>query len=240
MPARDKVGQGGAYQQLLLDAFAAINHLTSAPRIRFSPFHLSRSRFPLIHRPMLARFQTTTARAVTSGALRPLCAVVGRPGCAATARAFHKATAEFTKLGPEGTLVTNKVSIRVGDPGEAYVCIPTEVGYALQAGSCLAHNSSALPKRPDRLALSYFHDTQHFALGNYYTVVCLVVAADVLIVRLITWLPPPSRSSTTSPPVYCEYKPGNLISLRCNAYNRSGRNSRWYLTLDHTLLIHAC
>ncbi|KAF2444495.1 hypothetical protein P171DRAFT_432517 [Karstenula rhodostoma CBS 690.94] len=108
---------------------------------------------------MLARSRTTITRVVTFNALRPLRG-------AAAARAFHNATAEFTRLGPEGTLVTNKVSIRVGDPGEAYVCIPTEVGYALQAGGCLAHNSSALPKRPDRLTLSYFHDTQHFALDS--------------------------------------------------------------------------
>ncbi|KAL5434963.1 hypothetical protein PMIN06_011231 [Paraphaeosphaeria minitans] len=115
---------------------------------------------------MLARFRTTTTRAVTFNASRPLHAVIGRPCCAAAARAFHNATAEFTKLCPEGTLVTKEVSIRVGDPGEAYVCTPTEVGYALQAGGCLAHSPSALPKRLDRLTLSYFHDTQQFALDN--------------------------------------------------------------------------
>jgi hypothetical protein len=60
-------------------------------------------------------------------------------------RAFHIATAEFTNLGPDGTLVTKEVSIRVGDPGEAYVLIPTEVGYDLQAGRCLTNSSSALP-----------------------------------------------------------------------------------------------
>ncbi|KAH7399647.1 hypothetical protein BKA66DRAFT_452276 [Pyrenochaeta sp. MPI-SDFR-AT-0127] len=115
---------------------------------------------------MLAGFRTTTTRVVTFNALRPLRAVNGRPSYAAAARAFHNATAEFTKLGPEGTLVIKEVSIRVGDPGEAYICIPTEVGFALQASSCLAHIPSALPKRLDRLPLSYFHDTQHFALDS--------------------------------------------------------------------------
>jgi hypothetical protein len=162
---------------------------------------------------MLARFRTTTTRAVTFDASRPLRAVLGRPCCVAAARAFHNAIAEFTRLGPNGTLVTNEVSIRVGDSGEAYVCIPTEVGYALQAGSCLVHDSSALPKRPDRLTLSYFHDTQHFALSNHHTVLCLDVAADILITRLITWLPPPSCASTASSPVYRKYKPSNLISI---------------------------
>ncbi|KAF2649432.1 hypothetical protein K491DRAFT_200381, partial [Lophiostoma macrostomum CBS 122681] len=49
-------------------------------------------------------------------------------------------------------------------PGEAYVMIPSAVGCALQAGSYLTNSSLALPRRPDRLVLSYFHDTQHFAL----------------------------------------------------------------------------
>jgi hypothetical protein len=117
---------------------------------------------------MLAKFHTATARAVHTAiarpfyAPRPFSAAIGRPSYATTTRACHIATAEFTNLRPDGTPVKKDVSIRVGDPGEAYVLIPTEVGYALQAGSCL----SALPKRPDRFALSYFHDTQHFAFGN--------------------------------------------------------------------------
>ncbi|KAF1849437.1 uncharacterized protein K460DRAFT_280532 [Cucurbitaria berberidis CBS 394.84] len=115
---------------------------------------------------MLAGFRTTTTRAVTFNAPRPLRAIIGRPCYAAATRAFHNATAEFTQLGPEGKLVKKEISIRVGDPGDAYVCIPTDVGYALQASGRLAHSSPALPKRLDRLALSYFHDTQHFALDS--------------------------------------------------------------------------
>ncbi|KAF1958897.1 hypothetical protein CC80DRAFT_468705 [Byssothecium circinans] len=117
---------------------------------------------------MLARFHTRTARTVHTAIARPFYAprpFLGRPCCVAT-RACHTATAEFTNLGPDGKLVTKEVSIQVGDPGEAYVLIPTEVGYALQAGSYLTNSSSALPKRPDRFALSYFHDTQHFALDS--------------------------------------------------------------------------
>ncbi|KAF2789620.1 hypothetical protein K505DRAFT_352449 [Melanomma pulvis-pyrius CBS 109.77] len=112
---------------------------------------------------MLARLRTVTARAARTGPIRT---AIG-PHChVATTRAYHTATAEFTNLGPDGTLVTKEVSIHVGDPGEAYILIPTEVGYALQAGSYLTNSSSALPKRPDRFALSYFHDTQHFAVDS--------------------------------------------------------------------------
>lgn len=111
---------------------------------------------------MLPKFRTVTARAARPRSFR---AAIGPP-CHAATRACHVATGKFTNLQPDGTLVTKEVSIRVGDPGEAFVLIPTEVGNALQAGSYLTNNLSALPKRPDRFALSYFHDTQHFALGN--------------------------------------------------------------------------
>lgn len=113
---------------------------------------------------MLARFHTATTRTVHTATARPFYAP--RPFRAAIARACHTATAEFTNLWPDGTLVTKEVSIQVGNPGEAYVLIPTEIGYALQAGSYPSNSSSTLPKRPDRFALSYFHDTQHFALGK--------------------------------------------------------------------------
>jgi hypothetical protein len=119
---------------------------------------------------MLARHHGMNARAVHIAILRPSCAPrrLNERTCVAASRAFHKATAELTNLGPEGTLVKEEIPIRVGEPKEAYVCVPTEVGYALQAaGSRLSNgSSSARSKRPDRVPLTYFHDTQHFALGR--------------------------------------------------------------------------
>lgn len=57
----------------------------------------------------------------------------------------------------------------IGDPGEAYILIDSKVGYALRAGSTLTGIPTGLPKRPDRLALNYFHDTRHFALSKSLT-----------------------------------------------------------------------
>lgn len=82
-------------------------------------------------------------------------------GRVAGVRAFNTATADFINYGPDGALVTSKVSIRTGDLGEAYVMIPPKVGRALQAGSLLT-NDSALTNGSAKSALSYFHDTQHF------------------------------------------------------------------------------
>lgn len=84
---------------------------------------------------------------------------------AARARACHSATADFVNYGAYGELVTDKVSIRIGDPGESYVMIPPEIGHALQAGSSLI-NGPTVPHGCARYALSFFHDTQHFAHGK--------------------------------------------------------------------------
>ena len=81
---------------------------------------------------------------------------------AATARALHTVTADFINHGPDGALVTNKVSIEIGDPGEAYVMIPPEVGRAFQAGSLLT-NGSAPTNGSAKCALNFFHDTQQSA-----------------------------------------------------------------------------
>jgi len=77
-------------------------------------------------------------------------------GRIASARAFHTATADFISHGPDGALITSKVSITIG---EAYVLIPPEVGRALYARNLLINGSVSA----DRSALSYFHDSQHFA-----------------------------------------------------------------------------
>lgn len=134
---------------------------------------------------MLTTFRTLNARVAHLSIARPFYAaprlfraVPGRLCYAAAARAFHVATGEFTDLRPDGALVTKEVSIRIGDPGEAYVLIPTEIGYALQAGSRLTHEPLPLPKRPDRFPLSFFHEIQSFALGNsvrYHVVYLLLI-----------------------------------------------------------------
>ncbi|PVI01539.1 hypothetical protein DM02DRAFT_627578 [Periconia macrospinosa] len=95
---------------------------------------------------------------------RPLHAI-GPPYYAATSRAHHTATAKFTSLGPKGAPVTKEISIHACSPGGAYVMIPTEVGFALRAASSLPQ-PPVPPQRGERLPLTYFHDTQHFALDQ--------------------------------------------------------------------------
>ncbi|EFQ91164.1 hypothetical protein PTT_12075 [Pyrenophora teres f. teres 0-1] len=154
---------------------------------------------------MLAGFRATTARAATCifNAPRPLRAVIDRRSRAAAARWCHSTTATFAKPSLEGIVVNKKVSIAIGDPGEAYVCIPAEIGYALQASRSLARNPSTPPNRPDRLALSYFHDTQHFALDSSPDCPRLVIPQQL----------PRQSTGNTSPATLYLYGVNHTIAL---------------------------
>lgn len=77
-----------------------------------------------------------------------------------TARYFHRITTDFVAHDVRGNLVTRKVPIIVGDPGEAYVLIEPGIGSALRAASPFASASAA--RAEDRCKLTFFHDSRHF------------------------------------------------------------------------------
>ncbi len=83
-----------------------------------------------------------------------------------SSRSFHDDTARLVNLGANGQLVTTQHSITIGEPHEAYVMIPVEVGRAFQAVAA-THQSPGFGvcnseiKRP----LWFFHETKHFAYG---------------------------------------------------------------------------
>lgn len=77
-----------------------------------------------------------------------------------TARYFHRVTTDFVAHDVRGNLVTRKVSVIVGDPGETYVLIEPGVSSALRAASPFASASAA--RAEDRCKLTFFHDSQHF------------------------------------------------------------------------------
>ncbi len=79
-------------------------------------------------------------------------------------RNFYAATGSFVSLDSHGSPVTEEVKIFHGDDHEAYVVIPPEIGYALQAGSLLTNNMSRY-QDPERHALTFFHETKSFAHG---------------------------------------------------------------------------
>ncbi|KAJ5245570.1 hypothetical protein N7489_005666 [Penicillium chrysogenum] len=82
---------------------------------------------------------------------------------ALTARYFHHVTTDFTTHDARGNLVTRKVPIVIGNPGETYVLIEQEVGSALRAASPFI--STSVASAEDRCKLTFFHDSQHFGFG---------------------------------------------------------------------------
>ncbi|KAL4780179.1 hypothetical protein BJX76DRAFT_55392 [Aspergillus varians] len=81
----------------------------------------------------------------------------------AATRSFHKVTTDFSSYDAEGKLVTARVPIIVGDPGEAYVLIFPEIGRALSAANQSDTSSSTTSTIGDQCKLTFFHDSQHFA-----------------------------------------------------------------------------
>ncbi|PLB43279.1 hypothetical protein P170DRAFT_514539 [Aspergillus steynii IBT 23096] len=78
-----------------------------------------------------------------------------------TFRLLHRVTADFSSHDTDGNLVTRKVPIVVGDPGEHYVLIFPEVGRALCAES---HASAAATVR-DKCKLMFCHNSRSFGAG---------------------------------------------------------------------------
>ncbi|KAJ5373482.1 hypothetical protein N7517_005488, partial [Penicillium concentricum] len=78
---------------------------------------------------------------------------------ASRTRHFHEITTDFITQDTAGTLVSKKVHVVIGNPGQAYVLIYPPVGEAFRAASSTAATQ-------DRCKLSFFHDTQHFGLES--------------------------------------------------------------------------
>lgn len=81
-----------------------------------------------------------------------------------TARYFHRVTTDFVTHDTRGNLVTSKVPIIIGNPGETYVLIEQGVGSALRAAS--PYISASAASAEERCKLRFFHDLQYFGFGK--------------------------------------------------------------------------
>ena len=81
-----------------------------------------------------------------------------------TARYFHRVTTDFIAHDVRGNLVTRKVPVVIGNPGETYVLVESGVGSALRAASPFPSVSAA--RAEDRCKLTFFHDSQYFGFGK--------------------------------------------------------------------------
>ncbi|KAK2746005.1 hypothetical protein FQN55_005827 [Onygenales sp. PD_40] len=85
-----------------------------------------------------------------------------------TARYLHQVTGTFINPDAKGCPVSTKVPIVVGDPGEAYVLIETDIGRAFHAASLRhAESTASLSSQAleDTCKVTFFHDSQHFGFG---------------------------------------------------------------------------
>lgn len=80
------------------------------------------------------------------------------------ARCFHEIVTDFVTRDAGGNLVTRKVPIVIGNPGEAYVMIEPAIGNALRAASPLT--SASMASAEDRCKITFFHDSRHFGFGK--------------------------------------------------------------------------
>ncbi|EAS27280.3 uncharacterized protein CIMG_13495 [Coccidioides immitis RS] len=97
--------------------------------------------------------------------LRPSSSIgLARP----TARYLHQVTGDFLNYDAKGIPVSTKVPVFIGDPGETFVLITTDIGRALHAASHDRLKLTALPSGKageDSCPVTFFHDTQHFGFG---------------------------------------------------------------------------
>ena len=63
-----------------------------------------------------------------------------------TARYFHHVTTDFITHDARGNIITRKVPIIIGNPGETYILIEEGVGNALRAASPFISTSAACVK----------------------------------------------------------------------------------------------
>lgn len=73
-------------------------------------------------------------------------------------RHLHRTTAEFTHRNPNGQLLTRQENIWIGDPGDAFVMVPVEVGDAFRSAALGLLNGRNLGSAQDRVSLVFYHD----------------------------------------------------------------------------------
>jgi hypothetical protein len=81
-------------------------------------------------------------------------------GLASKARRYHDAKATLFNPDPGAGPVTKEVDIKISDPDEAYVTFSPEIGGVLASRPLLDGATIEVP-------LTFFHQTKHFARGNY-------------------------------------------------------------------------
>ncbi|RAK83819.1 hypothetical protein BO79DRAFT_276597 [Aspergillus costaricaensis CBS 115574] len=82
------------------------------------------------------------------------------------ARYLHQVTADFQNYDSKGNLVTKRVPVIAGDPGETYLLVYPEVGSAFRAAAKKEHISAPVADVIPTCKLMFFHESQHFGFES--------------------------------------------------------------------------
>ncbi|KMU82570.1 hypothetical protein CIHG_00351 [Coccidioides immitis H538.4] len=76
-------------------------------------------------------------------------------------RTLYTRPAKFIELSPRGSLIESKVDITMGDPHEAFILLPKDVGHAFRGA--ISRDGSLLVRDEDVCPSIFHHETRHFA-----------------------------------------------------------------------------
>lgn len=138
----------------------------------------------------MLRYLPRTLRGGSSGAVR---------------RHFHQATGDFTSYDVKGVPTTTKVPIIVGEPGQTYVLVPTDIGRAFHTASLELNEPTrgiSAEATDETCKATFFHDSQHFGVGG---------SSKYPQLRIPMSLPRQTDSNTSPATIYLNGKMHNMV-----------------------------
>lgn len=123
----------------------------------------------------------------------------------AVRRHFHQVTGDFTNYDVKGVPTTAKVPIIVGEPGQTYVLVPTDIGRAFHTASLELNEPTtglSTGATDETCKATFFHDSQHFGVGG---------PSKYPQLRIPTSLPPQTDSNTSPATIYLNGKMHNMV-----------------------------
>ncbi|DAA73865.1 TPA_exp: Uncharacterized protein A8136_3851 [Trichophyton benhamiae CBS 112371] len=124
----------------------------------------------------------------------------------AVRRHFHQVTGDFTDYDAKGVPTTAKVPIIVGEPGQTYVLVPTDIGRAFHTASLALNEpttgTTSSGATDETCKATFFHDSQHFGVGG---------SSKYPQLRIPMNLPRQTDSNTSSATIYLNGKMHNMV-----------------------------
>lgn len=119
-------------------------------------------------------------------------------------RTFSLKPAEFITISAQGSMTSRNVNVWLGEPHQAFVLLPTDIGNAMKVG-CAWQDGLCLVADPQIYTLTFYHDTQHFAHSELLITESAVRLNLILALSRIDPLSPNRNSSRPPSPIRCQH-----------------------------------